>query len=661
MTTPDYRYAIELHSSSGAVLGQVPVTPDWTAALESAAFEGIRRGHLPAVLCTPEGAVEPIWHGKLGAPYVSGFRVLGAGGFPWEISTAYMRPHAVQASTEFVEKELLEAGETFTYLVCAFSVSPLPPEAPPSGFSIEDVARPLPLGSKTAAELLRSSVPHGEVRAEDVAAFVPQEVLDEAADLARRAGDVETGGVLLGKLHRDPAGGDLLVEITAQLPAPHTVSQAASLTFTPDTWAAVDRALALRRRGELMLGWWHYHPDFCRKCPPENRRRCHLSSDLLQRRGREPAPHLLRSRLPRRAVGERHTARAGLSWSMFAWRRGTVEARGFYVLQADRGGGLGGRAPGLVMLRRSARRAETSGTTRMRRSRMSMSQTAEARAQRSAGAPADARAAVLDGRRLTRLGRQAGVDADDPRQLARSRPPARPAGTGAAGPSARGGVRGAAESGAVACSGGEPPPAAVVPGSSGAVTRRHSVARPGHAGRRPAHRRLRRGHRPERARRGRRNLPRQGARRHRRALAARRTPLRRDGAVRAPCRRRAPRPKMARRGGRRRSGGRAARRTAADGRSDALEPRRLAGAGEDRAGRGASVPARRRSRHRPRADRRPGRQRRDAALGSDRNPRVAGERRPSTGSPIDTPPCWSARRDAARRRWHRWPRRRCAA
>jgi hypothetical protein len=167
--------------------------------------------------------------------------------------------------------------------------------------------------------------------------FVPRRVLMEAEAQARAGGDVETGGVLLGRLHRDAAAeaapGDLFLEVTAQLPAEHTVSQATRLTFTPATWAAAAAALALRGLAESVVGWWHFHPDFCRLrgCPPERRRSCAASSAFFS----SEDVHLHAT-----CFGAAHHValllsdgiRDGLSWSLYGWSHGMVAARGFHVL-----------------------------------------------------------------------------------------------------------------------------------------------------------------------------------------------------------------------------------------------------------------------------------------------------------------------------------------
>jgi proteasome lid subunit RPN8/RPN11 len=254
-----------------------------------------------------------------------------------ELPTTYLRDAARAASAELVQKGDLKPGDLFTHLICAFPVVPRPggePESP--SFAIEEVVEPLPLEETSLARFHADAVACGEPSPADVPVFVPQRILDEAVEMARAAGETETGGILVGRLHRDPSAPEIFVEVTALIPDPHTVANAMQVTFTAETWAAVDAALALRRRNEMKLGWFHSHPDFCRKCPEENRERCHLSrpflsaDDLLLHRacfGRAYHVALLIS----------HDVRVGHKCSLFGWRRGMVAARALHVLPQQRG------------------------------------------------------------------------------------------------------------------------------------------------------------------------------------------------------------------------------------------------------------------------------------------------------------------------------------
>jgi hypothetical protein len=163
--------------------------------------------------------------------------------------------------------------------------------------------------------------------------FVPAQVIEEAQEQSRSAGSVETGGVLVGHLHRDVGGSELFVEVTAQIPAPHTEANAVKLTFTADTWVAVRAALALRKRNEVWLAWWHFHPAPCvmNDCPPEKRAQCPATSAFFS--ADDIALHTaLFSRAFNTALLISATGGGALSVALYGWRQGMVVPRGFHVL-----------------------------------------------------------------------------------------------------------------------------------------------------------------------------------------------------------------------------------------------------------------------------------------------------------------------------------------
>jgi proteasome lid subunit RPN8/RPN11 len=162
--------------------------------------------------------------------------------------------------------------------------------------------------------------------------LVPAHVLDEILAHARQAGDVETGGILVGHLRRTPgASRELYVEVTAQVPALHAESQTAKLTFTAETWSEAQSFLELRGRDELMVGWWHLHPHFCKACPPESRSDCVFARDFFSTED----VHLHRtcfSRAWQIALLASDHGGPEPSIALFSWRNGSVVQRGFDVL-----------------------------------------------------------------------------------------------------------------------------------------------------------------------------------------------------------------------------------------------------------------------------------------------------------------------------------------
>ncbi len=337
----DYQYTLDILAEDGRELDRMVVTPDWKAALEWAHFEGIREGRLRPVSAAVPGVIEPVWEAKAGEPFVAAFRAVipsqGKGDVSREIPRTYLQSLAQEASAKLVEKGTLQSGAPFRYVVSAFPApaAPRAEENPTDGFSVEEIVRPLPLTEGSLGGLMRDAAPAGsDEPGSHVPVFVPRRVLDETVELAQAAGDVETGGVLVGTLHRDESAPDIFVEVTAQIPAPHTLSRSTKLTFTGETWAAVQAALNLRRRNEIMIGWWHFHPDFCRlrNCPVERRRLCPGASPFFSAEDVHLHATCFPSAYHVALLISDSTAAGGMTWSLFGWSQGKVSARGFHVL-----------------------------------------------------------------------------------------------------------------------------------------------------------------------------------------------------------------------------------------------------------------------------------------------------------------------------------------
>ena len=332
MSANGYQFALEFFTDKGSV-AQVSVTPDWQPALESARFAGIRRGVLPPVAAGP-GTIEPIWDGEVGAPYVAGIRALIPDSWAWDIPNAYFRGEARNAAARLLEQKIIQAGDTASYLVYAFAKDEPLSRDDADGLEVERVLEPLPLVDAPLERFLGRAVQNGDGHDDDMPVFIPQHVLDETVALARRTPDVETGGILIGMLHRDANRPEVFLEVTAQIPAEHARAERAKITFTAETWAAAQAAIDLRHKQETMLAWWHYHPDFCRNCPPENQERCALRSVFFSAED----VHLHRVCFAQPwavALLLSDTSSADLAVSLFGWRQGMVAARGFHVMRGD--------------------------------------------------------------------------------------------------------------------------------------------------------------------------------------------------------------------------------------------------------------------------------------------------------------------------------------
>ncbi|MGD2218223.1 MAG: hypothetical protein PVJ64_15805, partial [Gemmatimonadales bacterium] len=253
-----FRYVADVRSESGEPLGQLPMDPDWEPAVQWAHFQAIRQGSLPPLMRCSSARVEPVWHPEYGEPHVDGIRVAfdrdgqdDERSLSFVIPKAYFRPAVEVGSSVLVEKGKLEDGQRFLYEVSAFPRPRIAAhEQRPSepSFTVEEIARPLPLAAASLEATLKGAKRiDGPAWSDgDLPLFIPASVVAEAKELARQSGEVESGGVLIGKLFRDAGRDELFSAVTAFIAAPHAKAESTRLTFTADTWAAVSAAVDLR-------------------------------------------------------------------------------------------------------------------------------------------------------------------------------------------------------------------------------------------------------------------------------------------------------------------------------------------------------------------------------------------------------------------------------
>ncbi len=339
MLVNDYRYGLLLFRQDGSALGTAAVTIDWEPAAECARLEHARRGGVP--LCGEGSAsIEPLWDKTEGEPYMRGFRVAYASGSQKVISdfpSGYFSELAAKASAEFVKRGKLEAGDTYLFQAVAFAKNGN--NKPSGGLALEVVEEKpdLELVESRLIDFRRCSSPSGVVDADDMPVFIPQRVLDETAALTRACEGRETGGVLIGRLHHDAALPEIFAEVSAQIPAEHTQGTVAKLTFTAETWSAASAAIRLRNQGEIYIGLLaHSHPvsAWCRakNCSPEKQKSCPLAKDFFS----EDDVAVMRAVFPRAyslGLVANDTAFLDLSFSLFGWREGKIQPRGFYLLE----------------------------------------------------------------------------------------------------------------------------------------------------------------------------------------------------------------------------------------------------------------------------------------------------------------------------------------
>lgn len=350
MIRNDYLYAICLFRPDGKPLVEQPVDVDWEPAVEWIRFLGVRQRKLSATGAPTRVVIEPKWHPTEGQPCVVALCVMIKQNddqqVHGELPISYFAPLATNASMELVKKGVLQVGELFRYLVVAYPVRPGgQADAHPAVFSIQELNPSLPLKQSSLADFARRSVQYGQnsihTDIPEIPVFLPQEILEETADLSRKAGALETGGILIGHVHQDPSLPEIFVEVTAQIPARYSRCELMQLTFTPDTWSAVSTSIQLRKKNEIMLGWWHSHSylkqlekndDSNRPTvlPHHNNATFLSDEDLALHRTCFPRAYSL-------ALLVAEGQCSGLTWALFGWNTGIICPRHFQVLPRPAG------------------------------------------------------------------------------------------------------------------------------------------------------------------------------------------------------------------------------------------------------------------------------------------------------------------------------------
>ena len=95
---------------------------------------------------------------------------------------------------------------------------------------------------------------------EDLRVYLAPAPHEQAWQHALRDRSVEVCGVLVGTWKRDAAGP--FVEVQHIIESSAARSGPAEVTFTHDTWAAINREMDTRYQNLRIVGWYHTHPDF---------------------------------------------------------------------------------------------------------------------------------------------------------------------------------------------------------------------------------------------------------------------------------------------------------------------------------------------------------------------------------------------------------------
>ena len=250
--------------------GRVPVGEPVALSLGGPLQRGVEALHWRSFLAGTRFVpgpirVSPRWS-DLGDPVVEAI-LIEAGNLSVALPACRLfAPVARRVSKRLVQDAVLENGASYDFVVTA---SPASNTSQAPVFLLEEYPLSADCGESNGA-----SIDAEFAAPDDVPVIVYGSVMDAAMRLAAQAGDAEAGGVLFGRLINSPDCHGPLLEVTHLCPAANGHGTSASFTFTPDTWSMAQAVLTERAAGEIMVGSFHSHPDFCRECSPEQQKLC---------------------------------------------------------------------------------------------------------------------------------------------------------------------------------------------------------------------------------------------------------------------------------------------------------------------------------------------------------------------------------------------------
>jgi len=303
--------------------GRHPVGEPVDLSLRGPLQRGVEALHWRSFLAGNRLVPEPVralprWS-PLGEPVVDAI-LLEAGDISVSLSANRLFAQAARReSTRLVEAELLEKGVSYGFVITARPASDMP--GPPV-FHLDDY--PLCDECGESAGVVADA---GHAAPHDFPVRVSRVVLDDAIRMAEQSGDDETGGVLFGRLLKDSESGGPMLVVTHLCPAAGGHGDGTSFTFTPETWSLAQDMLSERSAGEIMIGSYHSHPDFCKDCEPERQKICAMRRPFFS----DDDVRLHESVFPAAySVGLLASNNgSGIELSLWGWRDGFIARRSY--------------------------------------------------------------------------------------------------------------------------------------------------------------------------------------------------------------------------------------------------------------------------------------------------------------------------------------------
>lgn len=347
-TTTGFSFQLEFVNEENQVIRARQLSQaDFGHAIRQTSFDAFRNGLVDTYQVLPaETRIEPIFpDAGASSPKAKGFCVTipTADGCRnrCEFDISFFRPVANRLRAELVRTNVMTEQQELYFRLNAF-MDDLAPVRPANrlALSLGPPTANISVADGSRRDFAPVETWGGQVET-DLPVLIDQLVLDEAVAEARDTPEREVAGFLLGQLIREQDSKQLFVAVTGLASAGSTTqATAASVTYTPASFAEVRNMITLRARGESVVGWYHSHPfKLCAECPLPTPPEC-IAKVLFYS---QDDMHLMETTFEQPfmvgllvAVEERIEQTVGhLPVKLYGWREGEIKERGFDVVRAE--------------------------------------------------------------------------------------------------------------------------------------------------------------------------------------------------------------------------------------------------------------------------------------------------------------------------------------
>lgn len=344
-----YHLALEIYNQKGRTLNESKLE-NLGNCYQDFKFSAFQQGVIKDYAVDPEIIFEPIWIKEGKSPYCRGFR-LNMKNKRLRYKKSYtknvFRYDAYRIMGTMIQNQKLDEGTELFYRLIAFSKNKDSSETMENrkDFEVTTIDNSIPIKILSLEQLEESGSVNvtKEDETDDFPVWIAEHVVEEMIEYVLQNKEKERAGFLIGHICRDPITHQIFLLCHAQVAAEtegisgYPDKENSSIThfqFLPENFFKVQRLIELRKKDEIVLGWYHSHPwPFA--CEKKEKCTCmsvfFSISDVDVMQSAFGAPYQIAI-----VIGRASLENMKATPQMYGWKNGVIAKRNFYQFDAGK-------------------------------------------------------------------------------------------------------------------------------------------------------------------------------------------------------------------------------------------------------------------------------------------------------------------------------------